>query len=84
MHLRDSEDDDRGQCEGTAWQLVGVTDGAIYFGRPVHALAEHTLKIDFADPAKGPWARATVELTAVSARDLVTAIGAALDPAPAR
>ena len=30
-----------------------VTDGAVYFDHPVHAMAEHTLNIDFADPAPG-------------------------------
>ena len=45
-------------------------------------MAEHTLNIDFADPAKGPAARVAVELTAASARELVAAIEAALDSAP--
>ena len=43
----------------------------VYFDHPVHAMAEHTLNIDFADPAKGPGARVAVELTAASARELV-------------
>jgi hypothetical protein len=60
-----------------------VTDGTVYFDHPVHAMAEHTLNIDFADPAKGPGARVAVELTAASARELVAAIQAALDSAPA-
>jgi hypothetical protein len=46
-------------------------------------LAEHTQIIDFADPAKGPAARVAVELTAASARDLIAAIEAALESAPA-
>ena len=45
-------------------------------------MAEHTLNIDFADPAKGPSARVAVELTAASARELVAAIEAALQSAP--
>jgi hypothetical protein len=45
-------------------------------------MAEHTLNIDFADPANGPAARVAVELTAASARDLVAAIHAALESAP--
>ena len=28
----------------------------VYFDHPVHAMAEHTLNIDFADPARGPGA----------------------------
>jgi hypothetical protein len=55
----------------------------VYFDHPVHAMAEHTLNIDFANPAKGPSARVAVELTAASARELMTAIQAALDSAPA-
>jgi hypothetical protein len=55
----------------------------VYFDHPVHALAEHTLNIDFADPAKGPGARVAVELTAAAARDLLSAIQEALDSAPA-
>jgi len=46
-------------------------------------MAEHTLNIDFADPDKGPGARVAVELTAASARELVSAIQEALDSAPA-
>ena len=60
-----------------------LTDATVYFDHPVHALAEHTLNIDFADPARGPAARVAVELTAASARELVTAIEAALASAPA-
>ena len=50
----------------------------VYFDHPVHAMAEHTLNIDFADPSRGPAARVAVELTAASARELVAAIEAAL------
>jgi hypothetical protein len=54
----------------------------VYFDHPVHAMAEHTLNIDFADPSKGPGARVAVELTAASARELASAIQAALASAP--
>ncbi|HET9720846.1 MAG TPA: DUF6295 family protein [Solirubrobacteraceae bacterium] len=59
-----------------------LTDGTVYFDHPVHAMAEHTLNIDFADPSKGPGARVAVELTAASAQALVEAIEAALASAP--
>ena len=49
-----------------------VTDATVYFDHPVHAMAEHTLNIDFADPAKGRRRAVAVELTAASARELVT------------
>jgi hypothetical protein len=52
------------------------------FDHPVHAMAEHTLDIQFADPARGRSARVAVEPKAASAGDLVTAINAVLDSAP--
>jgi hypothetical protein len=72
-----------GSAKGPAGSWFHVTNGTVYFDHPVHALAEHTLNIDFADPQKGPSARVAVELTVASARELVTAIQAALDSAPA-
>jgi hypothetical protein len=55
----------------------------VYYDHPVHALADHTLNIDFADPAAGPASRVAVELTAESALALVDAIRAALAAVPA-
>lgn len=71
-----------GSAKGPGGQWFNVTDGVVYFDHPVHALAEHTLNIDFAAPADGPSARVAVELTAASARTLIEAIQAALDSAP--
>jgi hypothetical protein len=65
---------------GSAW--FHVTDATVYFDHPVHAMADHTLNIDLADPTKGPGARVALELTATSARELVAAIEAALDAVP--
>lgn len=59
-----------------------LTDATVYLDHPQHAPAEHTLNIDFLNPAQGPSARVAVELTADSARALVRAIEAALDSAP--
>lgn len=72
-----------GCAKGPRGQWFPVTDGIVYFDHPVAAMAEHTLNIDFAAPADGPSARVAVELTAASARALVTAINAALASAPA-
>ena len=72
-----------GSAKGPESRWFRVTHGTVYFDHPVHALAEHTLNIDFSDPAKGPSARVAVELTAASARELVAAIEAALQSAPA-
>jgi hypothetical protein len=60
-----------------------LTDATVYFDHPVHAMAEHSLNIDFAAPAQGPAARVAVELTAETARALVIAIEKALVSAPA-
>ena len=71
-----------GSAKGPEGRWFAVTDATVYFDHPVHALAEHTLNIDFAAPAQGPSARVAIELTASSARSLVSAIEAALDSAP--
>jgi len=60
-----------------------LSDATVYFDHPVHAMAEHTLNIDFLNPARGPAARVAVELTAESARELARAIEAALASVPA-
>jgi hypothetical protein len=72
-----------GSAKGPNGSWFHVTDATVYFDHPVHAMAEHTLNIDFAAPASGPAARVAVELTAGSARELMSAIRAALDSAPA-
>jgi hypothetical protein len=60
-----------------------LTNATVYFDHPVHAMAEHTLNIDFINPSRGPSARVAVELTAESARDLARAIEVALASVPA-
>ena len=60
-----------------------LTEASVYFDHPVHAMADHTLNIDFLAPAKGPSARVAVELTAGTAEALIVAIRAALDAVPA-
>jgi hypothetical protein len=60
-----------------------VTSAQVYFDHPFHAPFDHTLNIDFADPAKGPSARVAVELSADSARRLVASITEALAAAGA-
>jgi hypothetical protein len=72
-----------GSAKGPDSSWFHVTDGTVYFDHPVHALDEHTLNIDFTDPRRGPGARVAVELSAESARQLVAAIEAALESAPA-
>jgi len=72
-----------GSAKGPNSKWFAVTDATVYYDHPVHALAEHTLNIDLADPSRGPSARVAVELTAQSARELIEAIAAALASAPA-
>ncbi|HEY2657430.1 MAG TPA: DUF6295 family protein [Solirubrobacteraceae bacterium] len=72
-----------GSAKGPEGSWFRVSHGTVYFDHPVHAMADHTLNIDFTDPSRGPAARVAVELTAASARSLVEAIEAALASAPA-
>ncbi|WP_327070836.1 DUF6295 family protein [Kitasatospora sp. NBC_01250] len=72
-----------GSAKGPNGTWFHVSTATVYFDHPVHAMAEHTLNIDFADPERDPAARVAVELTAESARRLVAAIQEALAAAPA-
>jgi hypothetical protein len=55
----------------------------VYFDHPVHAQAEHTLNIDFANPDRGAGSRVAVELTAGTAVDLVRAVAEVFAQVPA-
>lgn len=72
----------RADVDGSAKSPGGtwfhVTAATVYLDHPVHAMAEHTLNIDLADPAGGPAARVGIELTEESARALVRAVEEAL------
>jgi hypothetical protein len=57
---------------------IRLSEAIVYFDHPAHALADHTLNIDFRDPGGGPAARVAVELTIESARALVASIEATL------
>ena len=59
-----------------------LSEVSVYFDHPAHALADHTLNLDFINPAQGPAARVAVELTAQTARELARAIETALASAP--
>lgn len=59
-----------------------LSDASVYFDHPVHAPADHTLNIDFLNPAAGASARVAVELTAASARALAEAILTTLATVP--
>lgn len=72
-----------GSAKGPGGSWFHVSDVTVYFDHPVHAMAEHTLNIDFTDPGKGPGARVAVELTAESAERLIAAVRSALAAVPA-
>src|SRR5512142_780671 len=59
-----------------------VTGASVYVDHPYHAPHEHTVNIDFMNPAAGPEARVAVELTEESALALIEAIRTALAAAP--
>lgn len=61
---------------------IRLAEATVYFDHPAHALADHTLNIDFRDPKGGPAARVAVELTLESARALVAAVEATLAAVP--
>ncbi len=70
-----------GSAKGrNGWFALGET--TVYFDHPVHAQAEHTLNIDFADPTAGPGGRLALELTAPAARELIATIERALGSVP--
>lgn len=71
-----------GSAKGPNGSWFHVTDVTVYFDHPVHAMAEHTMNIDFANPAKGPSARVALELTAESARTLIAALQEAFAAVP--
>ncbi|HWE55275.1 MAG TPA: DUF6295 family protein [Acidimicrobiales bacterium] len=73
----------RGSAKGPAGQWMRVSDLTVYFDHPVHALEEHTVNIDVADPSRGPSGRVALELSPASARTLAEAITTALASAPA-
>jgi hypothetical protein len=55
-----------------------LSEATVYLDHPYFTPLEHTLNIDFIDPAAGPSARVAVELSPESARALVRCIEAAL------
>jgi hypothetical protein len=76
------KDDVEGSAKGPGGSWFRVSDVTVYYDHPVHAMAEHTLNIDFSAPAGGPGARVALELTAESARALIAAVQRALDAVP--
>jgi hypothetical protein len=72
-----------GHGKGVA-DWLPLTVANVYYDHPVSVPLDHALIIDFVNPASGPSARVSVELSPESARELVRAIQAALDSAQAK
>lgn len=59
-----------------------LTEASVYVDHPQHAPLEHSVNIDFLNPAAGPSARVAVELSEEAALALIAAIQEALAAAP--
>jgi hypothetical protein len=55
-----------------------VTHSVVSYDHPHHALLEEAIIVDFLNPALGPGARAAVELTLESAKELSAALAKAI------
>jgi len=60
-----------------------VTQCNFGFDHPTHAQAEHSLLIDFVNPALGPTARVGLEIDIASGRRLIAQLQAAIEAAEA-
>jgi hypothetical protein len=58
-----------------------VTSAVVSYDHPHHALLEDAITIDFVNDHLGPSARAAVEITLDSARELVAALARAIEAA---
>jgi hypothetical protein len=67
-----------GSAKGAkGWRTIDTAN--VYFDHPYHAQLDHALAIDFVNTAEGSRERIAVELSAQSARVLVSAILTALE-----
>jgi hypothetical protein len=76
---------EQAQAEGSGKGSSGwfpLSTMTVYFDHPVHAHADHTMNIDFANPDRGASSRVAVELSAQSAVDLVRAVAQVLNDVP--
>jgi hypothetical protein len=62
---------------------ISLSQATVYVDHPVHMQQDHTVNIDFLDPAQGPSARVAVELSEEAALALADAIHQAIAAAPA-
>jgi len=69
-------------AKGPAGTWFRAREAVVYFDHPSHAMAEHTVNIDFPLPGALNGERVALELTADGARDLMAAMAAVLNSAP--
>jgi hypothetical protein len=65
-----------GAGKGDGW--FPVTSAVVSYDHPHHALLEEAITIDFVNTDLGPGARAGVEITLQSAKDLAAALARAI------
>jgi hypothetical protein len=68
-----------GSAKGPNGSWMRIDTANVYFDHPYHTPLDHALAIDFVNEAEGGRERIAVELSAESARALVTKILAALE-----
>jgi hypothetical protein len=61
---------------------ISLSEATVYVDHPVHMQQDHSVNIDFIDPAQGPSARVAVELSEEAALALADAIRDAIASAP--
>ena len=61
---------------------ISLSEATVYVDHPVHLQQDHSVNIDFLDPAQGPSARVAVELSEEAALALADAIHQAIAAAP--
>jgi len=69
------------RAEGAGKSETGwfpVTSAVVSYDHPHHALLDEAITIDFVNPALGPGARAAVEITLDSAKELACALARAI------
>jgi hypothetical protein len=71
-----------GSAKGPNSEWFKVSQAAVYFDHPVHAMSDHTLNIDLRNDHSDPSQRVALELTAESAVALADAITTALREVP--
>lgn len=76
---------ERSEASGSGKGATGwfpLTAMTVYFDHPVHALAEHTMNLDFTNPGRGASSRVALELSAATAVRLIESVAQVLAEVP--